>query len=78
MPGPQLAPAIQGCREARNLFPHVPIVWGGYFPSIYTEAALNADYVDFAVRGQGEETLVELVEALRGATVDGKHSRALL
>ncbi|HKT12977.1 MAG TPA: radical SAM protein [Terriglobia bacterium] len=66
MPGPQLAPAIQGCREARTLFPRIPVVWGGYFPSIYTEATLNADYVDFAVRGQGEETLLELVEALRG------------
>lgn len=65
MPGPQLAPAIEACREARAAFPHVPIVWGGYFPSIYTDAALNADYVDFAVRGQGEETLLELLEALR-------------
>ena len=44
----------------------VPIVWGGYFPSVYTDAALNAAYVDFVVRGQGEETLIELLEALRG------------
>ena len=66
MPGPQLGPAVAASREIRSAFPRVPIVWGGYFPSIYTEAALNADYVDFAVRGQGEETLVELVEALRG------------
>jgi radical SAM superfamily enzyme YgiQ (UPF0313 family) len=65
MPGPQLSPAIRACREARLAFPHVPIVWGGYFPSIYTDAALNADYVDFAVRGQGEETLLELLDALR-------------
>src|SRR5690348_5822106 len=57
MPGPQLSPAIRACREARLAFPRVPVVWGGYFPSIYTDAALNADYVDFAVRGQGEETL---------------------
>jgi radical SAM superfamily enzyme YgiQ (UPF0313 family) len=41
-------------------------VWGGYFPSVYTEAALNAAYVDFAVRGQGEETLLELIDAMRG------------
>jgi anaerobic magnesium-protoporphyrin IX monomethyl ester cyclase len=66
MPGPQLAPAIRACRQARRTFPGVPIVWGGYFPSIYTDAALNADYVDFAVRGQGEDTLLELLEALRG------------
>ena len=43
----------------------MPIVWGGYFPSNYTEAALNAPYVDYAVRGQGEETILELLDAIR-------------
>ncbi len=66
MPGPQMVAAMETCREIRARFPKVPIVWGGYFPSIYTQAALNAAYVDFAVRGQGEETLVELLEGLRG------------
>ena len=65
MPGPQMACAVETCRRIRAAFPHIPIVWGGYFPTIYTAAVLNANYVDFAVRGQGEETLLELVEALR-------------
>lgn len=66
MPGPQTVAAVEGCREIRKRFPQVPTVWGGYFPSNYTEAALNAPYVDFAVRGQGEETFLELLRALRG------------
>ncbi len=66
MPGPQTRSAVESCREFRARFPRLPIVWGGYFPSNYTDAALNADYVDFAVRGQGEETFLELLEALRG------------
>jgi len=66
MPGPQTRSAVEGCRQIRARFPQVPIVWGGYFPSNYTEAALNAPYVDFAVRGQGEDTLLELLEAIRG------------
>jgi radical SAM superfamily enzyme YgiQ (UPF0313 family) len=41
-------------------------VWGGYFASIYSAATLNAPYVDFAARGQGEETFLELIQALRG------------
>ena len=41
-------------------------MWGGYFPSIYTDAALNARYVDYVVRGQGEDTLLELLDAIRG------------
>ncbi len=66
MPGPQTVGAVASCREVRRLFPAVPIVWGGYFASNYTQAALNATYVDFAVRGQGEQTFLELLEAIRG------------
>lgn len=65
MPGPQMVAAIELCRTFRAKAPRVPIVWGGYFPSLYPDAALNARYVDFAVIGQGEETIVELLAALR-------------
>lgn len=66
MPGPQMKAAMEVSREVRRLRPNVPIAWGGYFPSIYPEATLNARYIDFAVRGQGEDTLLELLAALRG------------
>lgn len=66
MPGPQTVGAVATCREIRARFPELPIAWGGYFPTNYTPAALNAGYVDFAVRGQGELTLLELLEAIRG------------
>jgi radical SAM superfamily enzyme YgiQ (UPF0313 family) len=64
MPGPQMVAAISLCHEFRGRHPSVPIVWGGYFPSLYPDAALNARYVDYVVRGQGEETLLELIDAL--------------
>ena len=66
MPGPQMVAAMETSREVRRLHPQVPICWGGYFPSIYPDAALNARYVDFVARGQGEDTLLELLDALRG------------
>ena len=66
MPGPQMVAAIPLCRTFREKYPSVPIVWGGYFPSLYADAALNAKYVDFVVRGQGEDTFLELLAALRG------------
>ena len=66
MPGPQMVAAIPLCREFKAKHPEVPIVWGGYFASLYTDAALNARYVDFAVRGQGEETITDLLAAIRG------------
>jgi anaerobic magnesium-protoporphyrin IX monomethyl ester cyclase len=66
MPGPQMVAAIPLCRSFRENFPSVPIVWGGYFPSLYPDTALNAGYVDFVVRAQGEDTFTELIAALRG------------
>src|SRR3974390_952494 len=66
MPGPQTVGAVESCRQSRALFPNLPIVWGGYFATNYTAAALNASYVDYAVRGQGEQTFLDLLKALRG------------
>ena len=66
MPGPQMVAAIPLCRFFREKYPLVPIVWGGYFPSLYPDTALNAGYVDFVVRAQGEDTFTELIAALRG------------
>ena len=66
MPGPQTVGAVASCKEIRARFPNLPIIWGGYFASNYTAAALNAEYVDYAVRGQGEQTFLDLLEAIRG------------
>jgi radical SAM superfamily enzyme YgiQ (UPF0313 family) len=64
MPGPQVAPAIQISSALRAAKPSIPIVWGGYFPTLYSDAAINASYVDYLARGQGEDTLLELLAAL--------------
>jgi anaerobic magnesium-protoporphyrin IX monomethyl ester cyclase len=63
MGGPQVAPAIELSRAIRAQQPGLPIIWGGYFPTLYPNAALNNDYVDYLIRGQGEETLPELLDA---------------
>jgi radical SAM superfamily enzyme YgiQ (UPF0313 family) len=65
MGGPQVATAIEISRAIRAARPDLPIVWGGYFPTLYPEVAINCDYVDYAVRGQGEASLRELLDALR-------------
>ncbi|MDP8999489.1 MAG: B12-binding domain-containing radical SAM protein [Myxococcota bacterium] len=67
MPGPQVATAIEISAAVRAAFPSVPIAWGGYFPTLYPDAAINAPYVDYLVRGQGEETLLELLARLPAA-----------
>ncbi len=67
MPGPQVAAAIEISSALRKSHPQAAIVWGGYFPTMYSSAAINASYVDYLVRGQGEITLLELLEALPDA-----------
>src|SRR6478735_8298300 len=67
MPGPQVAPAIEISATIRAAFPAVPIAWGGYFPTLYPDSAINAPYVDYVVRGQGEATLLDLLARLPDA-----------
>jgi anaerobic magnesium-protoporphyrin IX monomethyl ester cyclase len=65
MPGPQLRAAVMGCRQLKRMLPAVPIVWGGYFPSQHADACLSESTVDVCVNGQGEQTILELMRALR-------------
>jgi anaerobic magnesium-protoporphyrin IX monomethyl ester cyclase len=64
MGGPQLLTAIQLSRAIRAEYPSTPIIWGGHFPSICAEPALKMPYLDYAIRGQGEETLREVLDAI--------------
>ncbi len=80
MGGPQLCSAIAVSKAIREKLPSIPIVWGGAFPTICPDAALNAPYVDYAVRAQGEDTFIELLRALaeRGGRGVGIDSWAVL
>jgi anaerobic magnesium-protoporphyrin IX monomethyl ester cyclase len=66
MPGPQLVSAVPLSKAIKRRHPDTPIVWGGNFGSLYPEPVLNAPYVDWVVRGQGERTFIELCEAIQG------------
>ena len=72
MPGPQLAQALQVCRAVKAALPHVPIVWGGYFPTQHTSTVLQSPYVDFVIRSQGEHALPQLVDVLRSGGILNK------
>jgi anaerobic magnesium-protoporphyrin IX monomethyl ester cyclase len=66
MPGPQLVSAVRLSKALKSQHPDIPIVWGGNFGSLYPAPVLDAPYVDWLVRGQGEQTFVELLAVLRG------------
>ena len=75
MPGPQLVSAVPLVRRLKERFPRIPTVWGGNFASLYPAPVLNSPYVDWVVRGQGEQTFREVVEVIGGRrdpkSVDG-------
>jgi anaerobic magnesium-protoporphyrin IX monomethyl ester cyclase len=64
MGGPQLLSAIAVSKAVRKIRPMLPIIWGGAFPTVCPDATLNVPYVDYAVRAQGEDTILELLDAL--------------
>ena len=64
MPGPQLKQAIPISKKIRQQFPHIKIIWGGYFPSNQSTVVLNSGYVDFVVNGPGEKCFPDLLKAL--------------
>ncbi len=66
MPGPQLEEAVPLCRELKRRHPSLTVVWGGYFPSQHWDSCLRAEFVDFVVRGHGEQVFGSLLDHLEG------------
>ncbi len=50
------------CKEVN---PRIKVVCGGYHPTIRANEMLSTEQIDFVVRGEGEETLHELLRALQ-------------
>lgn len=42
----------------------IPVVWGGIHASIFPDQTLANEYIDFVVKGEGEETFLKLVQAI--------------
>jgi anaerobic magnesium-protoporphyrin IX monomethyl ester cyclase len=64
--GPHIGAAVRVSRAVKKLRPQMPIVFGGWHSSLATEQTLREPFVDAIVRGQGELTLLELVQRIAG------------
>ncbi|HXV44681.1 MAG TPA: radical SAM protein, partial [Anaerolineae bacterium] len=62
--GAPLRDALEVTRAARARRPALPIIWGGWHPSLFPEMCAGEPAVTAAVMGQGEETFAEIVERL--------------
>lgn len=60
--GPMITQGVSVAAAVRAARPDVPIVAGGWHPSILPEQTLRSPLFDAVVKGQGEITLAEIVE----------------
>src|SRR5580704_18308072 len=79
--GPMIHGAIRIAKAMKKEAPEVPVIFGGWHPSLATAQTLQESYVDAVVRGQGDLTLLEIAEKLRAGEdyrgVAGVSSRQL-
>src|SRR5580700_6524159 len=59
--GPMIRETVEIARAVKDWNPDFPIILGGWHPSLLPKQTLEAPYIDYVVRGQGEESLLELV-----------------
>jgi radical SAM superfamily enzyme YgiQ (UPF0313 family) len=59
--GAPITDALNVSRAVKRYRPELPVVWGGWHPSLFPVECLDERSVDVAVSGQGEETFREIV-----------------
>ncbi len=62
--GTPIKDAVEISKLAKSINPHLPVVWGGWHPSILPEQCMRDGYADYCIFGQGEITFLELLEAI--------------
>ncbi|MBV9036336.1 MAG: B12-binding domain-containing radical SAM protein [Acidobacteriaceae bacterium] len=69
--GPMIREAISASRIVRQIRPDIPIIYGGWHPTLRTGETLRESFVDIVVRHQGEKTLTEVLQRQQaGASLD--------
>ncbi len=72
MSGVQIRYGLEFARKVRAEEPSCPIVWGGVHPTLLPEQTVASEYVDIAVRGEGEPVIGELADRLSaGESLEG-------
>ena len=69
--GPMIRETAAIGRAVKEKFPHKPIILGGWHPSLLPDQTLEASFVDVVVRGQGEESLLQVLDRIgAGASLE--------
>ncbi len=62
--GPMIRETAEIAKAVKAWNPEFPVILGGWHPSLLPKQTLEANFIDIVVRGQGEDTLLELVQHL--------------
>jgi anaerobic magnesium-protoporphyrin IX monomethyl ester cyclase len=62
--GPMIRETVEIARAVKVANPDFPVILGGWHPSLLPKQTLEADYIDIVVKGQGEDSLLEVVQHL--------------
>lgn len=65
MPGKHVKLCIELSKKLKQANPEAKIIWGGIYPTMETEKCLKEDYIDIVARGEGEQTILDIAEALK-------------
>src|SRR3989344_3140393 len=65
MIGHQINEGMDFAVKMKEKFPGILVLFGGAAPTILPEQFLGSEYIDIVVRGQGEQTTIEIAEALK-------------
>src|SRR5215467_3949062 len=66
--GPMIRETVEIARTLKAWNPDFPVILGGWHPSLLPKQTLEAPFIDYVVRGQGEETLLELVQHIESGS----------
>jgi radical SAM superfamily enzyme YgiQ (UPF0313 family) len=62
--GGPIADAVRASRFAKACRPELPVIWGGWHPSLFGRECLAEPSVDLTVQAQGENTFAEICDRL--------------
>jgi len=62
--GPMIRGAVDAARRVKRLRPEMPVVFGGWHPTLLPQQTLREPYVDAIVKHQGERSFLEICRRL--------------
>lgn len=64
--GRQIQHGINFVKLVKKYNAGIPILWGGWHPSVLPELTIQSEYCDYVLIGQGEESIIDFASMIEG------------